>query len=74
MPAETAAHVSQSEETAVMPKEIVGRFKPNLQPKQKLPFKGTKRPKFIKANFFNEHIFFTGPDPYESARVGRSRF
>jgi hypothetical protein len=52
----------------------VGRFKPNLQPKPKMPFKGSKRPKFLKTNFFNEHNFFNGPNPYDSARAGRTRF
>lgn len=41
-------------------------------PQQKNPF--SKTPKFKADAFFNEHVFFTDYNPYDSARLRRKRF
>ncbi|KAI5006621.1 hypothetical protein ZWY2020_033864 [Hordeum vulgare] len=44
----------------------------NLNPVQRLPF--SKRPKFQKENFFEEHMYFIGENPYDKPQMRHLMF
>ena len=52
--------------------EAVKTTTDNPQPKPKNPF--SKKQNFKDDDFFNEHIFSTDVNPYDSARLRRKRF
>ena len=55
-----------------MIQEAVKTSAVSLQPKPQNPH--SKKQKFKAEDFFNEHIFFTDYNPYDSARLRRKRF
>ncbi|KAI4984340.1 hypothetical protein ZWY2020_057659 [Hordeum vulgare] len=44
----------------------------NLQPQQNQPF--SKRTKFQKEDFYEEHMYFTGENPYDKLRIRHRKF
>ena len=44
----------------------------NLQPKPHQTF--SKRPKFLKKDFYDEHHFFTRENPYDRLRIRHKKF
>jgi hypothetical protein len=67
-----APEIPQPVAPVAIPQEAVKTSTVNLQPKPQNPH--SKKQKFNAVDFFNEHIFFTDYNPYDSARLRRKRF
>ena len=69
---EAEAEIPQSAAPEIEIPEVVLQLTDTPQPKPKNPFSNI--PKFKADAFFNEHVFFTDYNRYDSARVRRKRF
>ena len=69
---EAEADIPQPAAPEIEIPEVILQLSDTPQPKPKNPF--SKTPKFKVDAFFNEHVFFTDYNPYDSARLKRKRF
>ena len=69
---EAETEIPQPAAPEIVIPEVVLQLTDTPQPKPKNPF--SKTSKFTADAFFNEHVFFTDYNPYDSARLRRKRF
>lgn len=69
---ETPIMVANPETVIVVVKTPQDDEHHNLQPKPHQPF--SKRPKFLKEDFYDEHHFFTGENPYDRFCITHRKF